>query len=602
MTDGIDFSQYDPFGDAAPVAPRQRVGETTLDQLPGESKKDAAARQTHERFLVRQAEKAKKEAEAALKAQQRKDAAERRRRELQQLADEGAIIPAPSDPMAVCRELVADHINHVDGVPTWTWWRGEFYAHSKTRWETLANSIIEMWAYQHTETAKYESFDRFGEPTIEDWAPNSTKVHHLVHALSRGVLQRDPRSDSDDSPNMIACGNGVLDVSTYELLRHTPTRFNLFALPFEYDPAAECPVWERFLRVIFEHDPDLIRLLQQWFGYVISGRTDLQKILSIIGPRRCGKGTIDRTLKALLGDGAWCSPKINQLGTQFGRACMIGKRLATFSDVRWNTRNAAEAVEVLLGVSGEDADTIPRKNCDDWIGKLPTRLMLISNDEPRFTDPSGAMAGRLLNMPLKKSFFGKENTSLGWEIMAELPGILCWSLDGLRDLNREGEFITPRSSQKVSVDLARSTQPELAFVEDHCEIVSGSTVKLDDLYELYKHWCESEGRDHLATKDRFSRSLRAALIDSVPDFDVKRTRDPISGVKVRVVVGLRIVINRYGKVIVDDYVPSADDDDEPDAGHAEPVDAARDESQQSEEDRFDPELWGGFEQITPYDE
>jgi phage/plasmid-associated DNA primase len=37
-----------------------------------------------------------------------------------------------------------------------------------------------------------------------------------------------------------------------------------------------------------------IGTLQEWFGYILSGRTDLQKILLLIGPRRSGKGTTSR--------------------------------------------------------------------------------------------------------------------------------------------------------------------------------------------------------------------------------------------------------------------------------------------------------------------
>ncbi len=46
-----------------------------------------------------------------------------------------------------------------------------------------------------------------------------------------------------------------------------------------------------------------IDVLGEWFGYVISGRLDLHKILFMVGPTRGGKGVIARILTALIGKG-----------------------------------------------------------------------------------------------------------------------------------------------------------------------------------------------------------------------------------------------------------------------------------------------------------
>ena len=48
-------------------------------------------------------------------------------------------------------------------------------------------------------------------------------------------------------------------------------------------------------------EPDAIDVLGEWFGYVISGRLDLHKILLMVGPTRGGKGAIARVLTALIG-------------------------------------------------------------------------------------------------------------------------------------------------------------------------------------------------------------------------------------------------------------------------------------------------------------
>ncbi|HAT1137368.1 TPA: hypothetical protein I8W03_001379, partial [Corynebacterium striatum] len=90
--------------------------------------------------------------------------------------------------------------------------------------------------------------------------------------------------------------NGILDFRTRKFRpSHTPALFTTWHLPFDYDPHAECPTFEAFLNSIFEHDPAGRKTVQEFAGYAVSGRTDLQKALVIIGPARGGKGTLSRT-------------------------------------------------------------------------------------------------------------------------------------------------------------------------------------------------------------------------------------------------------------------------------------------------------------------
>ena len=67
------------------------------------------------------------------------------------------------------------------------------------------------------------------------------------------------------------------------LLPHTPDYFNIMVLPYEYDPTATAARWMRFLDEVFRTDTESVVLLGQWFGYVLSGRTDLQTMLVFIG-------------------------------------------------------------------------------------------------------------------------------------------------------------------------------------------------------------------------------------------------------------------------------------------------------------------------------
>ena len=65
--------------------------------------------------------------------------------------------------------------------------------------------------------------------------------------------------------NIIAYQNGLLDIERYlagdlTLIPHTPKWASTVCLPYEFDPAADCPTWLAFLGQVFEGDQDRIDL------------------------------------------------------------------------------------------------------------------------------------------------------------------------------------------------------------------------------------------------------------------------------------------------------------------------------------------------------
>src|SRR5690606_1597640 len=152
-----------------------------------------------------------------------------------------------------------------------------------------------------------------------------------------------------------------------------------------------------------------------------SGRTDLHKIMLIVGQTRSGKGTIGRVLTALVGKRNMAGPTLASFGSNFGLAPLLGKPLAIVSDARLRKgSNTHLVVERLLTISGEDTIDVDRKYRDPWTGRLPTRLLILSNELPDFKDASGAIAHRFIVLTTGQSFLGRENPRLTRELLEEL--------------------------------------------------------------------------------------------------------------------------------------------------------------------------------------
>ncbi|WP_240929509.1 DNA primase family protein [Streptomyces coryli] len=439
-------------------------------------------------------------------------------------------LPAPSNPLAVARRLLPDWQND-GGHLVCRRWRGSWMRWSGTCWRELDEPQLRAALYARLEYVTYRAgTDKDGQPEFRDWAPTKQKLGNLLDALGAvTLLPTDTdapawigrQSAAQDGSPIVACQNGLLRIRDRRLLVHSPEFFNLVSVPFAYDPQATAPTWDGFLRQIWPDDPDAIAALQEWFGYVLSGRTDQQKILLMVGPSRSGKGTIARVLKELVGKENLAGPTLAGLGTNFGLSTLIGKPLAVIADARLSGNDNSQVVERLLTISGEDTIDIDRKYREVWTGKLPTRLVILSNELPHFGDASGVIARRFVLLNMTVSWLGKEDPTLFARLCSEMPGILNWALDGLTRLEAKGRITEPASSREAVTTMQDTASPTSAFVRERCTVGPACTVPVDALWDAWRDWAEDNGVRGTGTKQMFGRNL----LSVVPQLHRAKPRD-----------------------------------------------------------------------------
>lgn len=448
------------------------------------------------------------------------------------------MVPPPSNPMAVARVLLPSWTDEQER-PTLLYWRGQWMEWQGPHWRELDASEVRSVAYTELEHATFEFETPKGGIEVKDWAPTKKKVADLMEAMS-AIRLLSPAVDApawtdgtEQRTPIVACTNGLLDVTTRELRPLTPEFFNLVSVPFDYVPGATCPTWLAFLRKAWPGDTESIRAVQEWFGYVLSGRTDQQKIMLVVGPTRSGKGTIARVLGMLVGKGNVAGPTLAGLATNFGLSPLLGKPLAVISDARLAGRDGHQVVERLLTISGEDTIDVDRKYRQPWTGKIPARLMILSNQLPNFGDSSGVIARRFIVLNMTVSWLGKEDTALTDKLAAELPGILNWALLGLARLERDGRITQPRSSLDSITTMQDTASPTSAFVRDRCDTGPDCSVPVDVLWEMWKDWAEGQGV-RAGTKALFGRDLLSV------EPRIRRAKPRIDGRQVPVYEGIGV--------------------------------------------------------------
>jgi P4 family phage/plasmid primase-like protien len=389
--------------------------------------------------------------------------------------------------------------------------------------------------------------------------PIAKVTGHLVNNVIQAMESQSLLSGSIEMPcwlpdrskrQLISMENGLLDLDRLFkgdepedcLLPHAKDWFSTVKLPLKFDPDAKCPRWLEFVHQVFDGDMESIRALQMWCGYLLTQRTDMQKMMMVIGPPRSGKGTISRTIKTLLGGAqAVCNPTLASIANNFEMHSWHGKSLALINEARLpSSVDATVITERLLSIVGEDSQDIHRKFMAPINSvKMNLRFMLFMNQLPRLNDDSSALVSRCIVLVMPNSYLGRENMRLGDELIEELPGIFLNWLAGLKMLTDAGRIHQPSAGLEVIQAFKAISSPMSIFLEEECDRSPTAEVNVSDIFEMWKKWCSANGIQEKDSIQLFSRRIRS-LMPSI------QTRKLGYGDRSRVFIGIDLK-NRFNE-------------------------------------------------------
>jgi putative DNA primase/helicase len=434
--------------------------------------------------------------------------------------DDASHVLDKSSPTSIAIRLLKKFFWHTDG-PTLWYHMGEFWAWDGKRYKVVDAEAMRSLVYKWLD-ASFVGTKSAGAK--ERFKPNTQSVNLVIDALKALAHQpNEPPCWTGDESSRPSPGEVLATADALVHLRPdgepvvisppTPDWWSRFVMAIAYDAKRLKPKrWLRFLRQLFRGDRKAIKLLQEFFGYCLTVDTSQQKMLLIVGPKRSGKGTIGRVLTELIGPDNVAAPTLTSLATAFGLWPLIGKSLAIVPDARVDRLSSAgRIIENLLAISGEDALTIDRKHLSPVTMRLATRVMILTNELPQFTDSSGALASRFLILKLSKTFYGQEDTRLTERLIRELPQILHWAIEGWKRLKKRGHFDEPDSGKSLSSELNELSSPVSAFVSQCCRVKPDLTISISELYRVWRVSCQKSGRRSAGTIQTFGRDLSAVL-------------------------------------------------------------------------------------------
>jgi putative DNA primase/helicase len=433
-------------------------------------------------------------------------------------------------PLTLATAFLTSEKTDMDGRRLLQHWGGEFFVWSDAlnRYERQVTERFraELWEFLKVQKCR----NRRGIP--KPLSPTARKTNDIVQALAhecQSLVEQMPAwldNHRPDAADIVAFKNGLLNVRDYSAaadgaapvsvsIPPTPAWFSEIALPYNFNPAATCPAWLQFLESVLPaaRHPGAIDLLQEYMGYSMTADTRHQKLLVLVGPPRCGKGTIIRALHRVVGKDNCASPTFDSLGERFGLEPLIGKRLATISDAHLGrSSDAVRILDRILQVTGEDAVSIDRKGRAALPNvRLGIRFLVGCNEMPTLPENSGALISRLLFVEFQESFIGREDLQLDSRLAAESPGIALWALRGLARLQLRGRFTVPAGAAELKNEYLRQSSPVNAFLEDCCDRGEGDDfwAYKDDVWAAWQKWADENG-NAVRSRETFGKALKGA--------------------------------------------------------------------------------------------
>lgn len=310
-------------------------------------------------------------------------------------------------------------------------------------------------------------------------------------------------TDFDANGWVLNLANGTLDLRTGELCAHRREDLLSNLTDIQYDPEADCELWDGFLWRILDRNEDLYGYLRRFVGYLLVGDTSDQSLHFLYGLGANGKSVFCEVLMRLLGEYAMAvSPDLIMLKRHGGIpndiARLRGVRAALMNETSQGARFDEAKLKDLTG-----SDTLSARFLhQEFFDFKPThRIIIRGNHKPAINGTDEGIWRRLRLLPFSVTIPEEERDRyLLQKLELELPGILNWALQGCKEWQAHG-LKTPQIIAEA-VNAYREESDVLGrFIAESCDTGKVFQVKSSMLFKQYQQFCEAAGERWMPSKD-----------------------------------------------------------------------------------------------------
>jgi putative DNA primase/helicase len=341
-----------------------------------------------------------------------------------------------------------------------------------------------------------DTLDDGKRKALAAWAKASESDSRMRAMLHQAECELPIKLEAFDAdPMLFNCANGTLDLRTGNLRPHERADMLTKITPINYDPNADCALWENFLFRIFAGNVELINFIQRAVGYSLSGDTSEQCLFLLHGSGANGKSVLVKTIAALTGEYGEQVATESLMAKKHGGvnndiAALRGARFVSATETESGHRLAESLVKQITG-----GDIVKARFLfQEYFSYEPRfKVWLAANHKPDVKIGGFAMWRRIRLLPFEVTIPPDERDAHLTEKLREtLPGILAWAVRGCLEWQANG-LGEPQAVRDATAAYQVEQDPLAGFLSDTCEIGKLYQVTAREIYAAYEHWCSKNG-------------------------------------------------------------------------------------------------------------
>lgn len=410
---------------------------------------------------------------------------------------------------------------------------GQWYHWTGTRWQLQGTRLAFHWCRTICRDIRLAGV-------------KTSAAHTLAKAATAAAVERFATSDPslavtsevwDRNPWLLGTPGGTVELHTGELRPARPADRITKQTDAAPSDAAGCPQWLAFLAEVTSDDAGLIRFLQQWCGYCLTGNTKEQALLFIYGPGGNGKSVFLNTLTGILGD--YCRTAGMEVFSA-SKGDRHPQELARLKGARMVCANETEEGKAWAEVrikqlTGGDTITARFMRQNDFEFRPEFKLVVIGNHKPALHNVDAAARRRFNVVPFVHKPANPDR-ELEAKLREEWPGILAWMIAGCLNWQAHG-LQRPDVVANATAEYFEDQDTFGQWLTEECETGREFAAANACLLDSWTWFAGARGETALARTKGFPDALRARGFKSIKDtmgirgrgFQGLRLRQPQEG-------------------------------------------------------------------------
>lgn len=338
-----------------------------------------------------------------------------------------------------------------------------------------------------------------------------------------GTVTEVPKEILNGQGQKINLANHTINLLHYQPEPQVPEHYFTYALPYPYDPNAECPLIDSLIEQYAMGDERWIKCFWETAGYCLQADYDINAMFWWVGGGANGKSTCQRLFKELVGEeNTKTGFQVKDLNKDFFLTSVKGRRLALCGDAAVRMEN----IDLLKQYTGGDQLSTNVKFGDYEQFVNSAKLILCMNRAPLVNSHEALkpIKRRVVWLPFDYKIT-KPDPSIERRMLRELPGAFNRAMEGLRRLREQKGFTeVPRGKQALETWAGEANLLATYFETQIVRDPNGQ-LWMYELWDHYQEWMNEWGGAGWQY-DKWNVTNQHTLSKEISErFDVERERE-----------------------------------------------------------------------------